>query len=132
MMSHPEKVVCLTPIRVPLHPFPKRWIFLDPWQKSVHILWQPHKSNGIFLSVSLPPRAVRRGWELAAPSIDYQHLTSGRNGAGASFVGVEPKNEAFLGGNPANDEAIPQSIPLNFAKFGYTTILTTPKITTIF
>ena len=86
-----------------------------PLAESVHILWQPHKSNGI----------------LAAPSIDYQHLTSGRNGAGASFVGVEPKNEAFLGGNPANDEAIPQSIPLNFAKVGYTTILTTPKITTI-
>ena len=78
-----------------------------------------------------PTTAVQRGWELAAPSIDYQHLTSGRNGAGASFVGVEPKNEAFLGGNPANDEAIPQSIPLNFAKVGYTTILTTPKITTI-
>ena len=64
--------------------------------------------------VSLPPRAVRRGWELAAPSIDYQHLTSGRNRAGASFVGVEPKNDAFLGGK---DELYSK-----FVKFGFTNI----------
>ena len=111
-MSHSEKV-CMPDTHLgSLAPISQTVDIFGPLAESVHILWQPHKSNGIFLSVSLPPRAVRRGWELAAPSIDYQHLTSGRNGAGASFVGVEPKNEAFLGGNPANDELYPNLYPL--------------------